>query len=102
DCKRTRNTEPLLLATGETQGGIVQPVFHLVPDGSMAEALLDNPVEFASVLHAMDLRTVRDVLVDRFRERVGFLEDHPDPLPERHDISIRRMDILIIKRDLTG
>ena len=30
-------------------------------------------------LVAVDLRAERDVLVDALRERVGLLEDHPDP-----------------------
>ena len=68
----------------------------------MTEALLDNPVKLTLILHAMDFRAVCNVLVDRFRERVGFLKDHPHPLPERDNIRILCMDILIIKRDLTG
>src|SRR5208337_958861 len=96
------DAEPLLLATGETEGGIVQPVFYFVPDGGMTETLLYVPVKFALVLHAMDLRAVRDVLVDGFRERIGLLEDHTDFLPQGDDIRSLGMDILIIERDLTG
>jgi len=31
------------------------------------------------VLHAEDAQAVGDVVVDRLRERIGALEDHPDP-----------------------
>ena len=41
------------------------------------EALLDDVVHLD--LHAVDLRAEGDVVVDRLRERVGLLEDHPDP-----------------------
>ena len=100
--ERPGNAEPLLLAAREPECRIVQPVLHLVPEGCMAQALLHDPVQLGFVLYAMHLRAVGHILVDGFRERVGFLEDHPDFLPERDHISPRCMDILIIKRDLPG
>ena len=36
------DAEALLLPAGEAQGGVIQAVFHLVPEGRLLEALLGD------------------------------------------------------------
>lgn len=71
------DAEALLLATGKAGAGGVEPVFHFVPQGRAAQGLFDDCVHVGfSLGKAMDARAVGDVLVNGFRERVGFLEHH--------------------------
>ena len=51
---------------------------------------------------AVDARTVGDVLVDGFGERIGLLEDHADARPELHGVDPRRIDIHAVEIDLAG
>lgn len=68
--QRARDTEALLLATGESQGRILQPVRHFIPEGRPTQAALDNGVELVAMAHAEDAWAVGGVLVDRLGKRV--------------------------------
>src|SRR3712207_7736710 len=46
-------------------------------------------------------RTEGDVVVDRLGERVGLLEDHPDPLAHLDRIHVRAVEILAVVEDAT-
>ena len=43
--------------------------------------------------------TVSDVVVDRHRKGIGFLEDHADPAAEMNDIHCTRIYILAVELD---
>src|SRR6202171_198061 len=45
DCERARQAQPLLLAAGKIEGGASQPIFHLVPQPGVLEALLHHFVD---------------------------------------------------------
>ena len=49
DGDRPGDAQPLVLAAGEPQGRLVQPVLDLVPEGRAAEALLHGLVEHLPV-----------------------------------------------------
>jgi hypothetical protein len=48
----------------------------------------------------VDARAVGDVVVDRFRERVGLLEHHADAGAQLHRVDARVVDILAVERDV--
>ncbi len=74
------DAEALLLAAGEAERAGVEAVAHFFPQRGAAEAALDGLVELGLVADALEAKAVDDVLVDCFRERVRFLEDHADAL----------------------
>ena len=49
-------------------------------------------------LDAVQARAVRDVVVDRHRERVRLLEDHPDAAAEVDGVDAGRVDVLAVER----
>jgi hypothetical protein len=71
----------------------VEPVLHLVPEGGLAEGLLDALVHVA--LEPVDLRAPRHVLEDRLRERVRLLEHHPDPAAHDDGVGVA-VDVLAV------
>ena len=81
DGDRPGDAQPLLLAAGQRHPGLLELVLDVVPERGPAEAALDQLVHVALV--AVDPRAEGDVLVDRLRERVRLLEDHPDAAPDR-------------------
>ena len=76
------DAQPLVLAAGESQGRLVQPVLDFVPEGRPAQALLHRLVQRAAVADAGDPQAVGHVLVDRLGERRRLLEDHAHPAPQ--------------------
>ena len=77
--QRAGDAQALLLAAGEAVGGLVQLVLDFVPQRGAAQALLHLVVQSRrGSTDAVDARAVGDVVEDRFRERIGPLEDHAD------------------------
>ena len=76
--ERAGNAQPLRLPAGEAQARGLEPVLHLVPQRGLAQRALDDLIQPALVVLAVDARSIGDVVVDRLRERVGLLEDHAD------------------------
>jgi hypothetical protein len=76
------------------------PVLDLVPERRAPERVLDAVVE--RVLHPEHAEAERDVVVDRLRERVRPLEDHPDPPPngDRVDVPAEQVDAVVDHRSL--
>src|SRR5690606_39260704 len=94
------DAQALLLAAREGCARIVQSVLDLVPQTGAAERLLDDGVEFGTSLSkAMDPRAVRDVFIDRLRERVGLLEHHAYPGAQLHHVHLRAVDIVAVEFD---
>ena len=82
DGERAGDAQPLRLAAGQAQAGLVQPVLDLVPQRGLAQRALDDLVQPGLAADAVDARPVGDVVVDRLRERVRLLEDHADAPPD--------------------
>ena len=61
---------------------------------------LDDLVQ--TLLHAVHARPVRDVVVDRLRERVGLLEDHADPPAHLDRVDVVGVQVLVVESDLPG
>ena len=59
-----------------------EAVLHLVPEHRLAEALLDQRVEFGAVVHAGPPRGVGHVLVDRQRQAHRQRKNHADAPPQ--------------------
>src|SRR5919197_2620136 len=92
DGDRARNAKALLLAAGEAERAALEAVLDLVPERSALQRLLDTLVEV--LLEAQHPRGPGDVVVDRLRERIGLLEDHPDPPPH-----LDRLDAVAVEVD---
>ena len=90
--QRARDAEPLLLAAREAGARFLQPVLHLVPQGRLPEAPLDQVGQIAPCHEPVERRPVGHVVEDRLGERVRPLEHHPDPLAQRHEVGARRED----------
>ena len=65
-----------MLTARETERALFKPVFHFVPDCRAAQRLLDYLVKFYLVLYSVRTRTVRYVVVNTHRKRIGFLKHH--------------------------
>ena len=78
---------------------LVEAVLRLVPERGAAQAPLDDRIEVALPVDPLDAAAERDVLVDRLRERIRFLEDHPDPAPQRVDVQVGIVDVLPFEED---
>ncbi len=89
------DAEALLLAAGKIVGGLVELVFHFVPEGGMAEAFLDGVRH--RKLRAIDAETISHVFEDGFGERIGALEDHADAAAELSNVLGE--DVLAVEQD---
>ena len=96
------DAEALLLAAGEAQGILVEAVLDLVPEGGIAERLLDDLVECLLVADALEAEAVGDVVVNGLGEGVGFLEDHADVAAQGDDVDLRAVDVDAPDADLAA
>ena len=79
----------------------MKPVFDLLPQRRVLEALLDDLVDLR-LGPAEDVRTVRDIVVDRFRKRIGALEQHADLAAKVDDIGIGRQHVVAVEQYFSG
>ena len=100
DRDRAGDAEALLLATGEAEGAVLEPVFDLVPEGGAAQGFLDPLVQAGA--HTEVARRPGDVVVDRLREGVRFLEDHADPPPHLDLVDVAAVDVVAVVEDLAA
>jgi hypothetical protein len=100
DCDRARDAQPLLLAARQRERVRLQPVLHLVPDRRVAQRPLHALVHVA--LHTEVARRPGDVVVDRLGERVGLLEDHPDPPPDLDPVGPAGIHVVAVVEHLTA
>ncbi len=70
------DAQPLLLAPGEAQGVLFQPILHFVPDGRAPEGTLHDIVQLGPAFDPVGAGAVGDVVVNAHREGVRFLEHH--------------------------
>src|SRR5215813_9586374 len=95
----TGDAEALLLATRQRRAGVLQPVFHFVPQRRLAQAALDDLRVVPA--HAVERQPRGHVLVDAHRrERVGALEDHSHPAAEAHRVDAPGVEVLAVDEDL--
>src|SRR5438270_2908096 len=87
DREGARDAKPLLLTSGKSVAADVQPVFDFVPERGGAQASLDGFVDQSALRDSRDPQTVSDIVINRFRERIRFLENHPDTPPEIDDVN---------------
>ena len=80
-----RDAEPLLGFVGQKEGGLFHLVFEVFPEADGPEAPLHDLL-VALLLYSVDGQAVDHVLIHGERERVGPLEDHPDPPPQIDDV----------------
>ena len=89
------DAQALLLAARQAQGGLFQPVFHLVPDGGLTQGLLHHLVQGFSLLRtAVGAGAVGHVVVDGHGEGVGLLEHHADAPAQVGDVHAGGVDLL--------
>ena len=94
------DAQPLLLATGQPERGLLELVFDLSPQRCLGQRLLDQIVHVGD-LHAGDAGTVSDVVVDRLREGVGLLEHHADASADLDWVDILRVDVVVLEEHLS-
>ena len=92
------DAQPLLLSAREAERVVLQPVLHLVPERRLPERPLDAAVEVG--LHPEHPGAERDVVVDRLREGIRLLEDHPDPPPHLDRIDVRAVEVTAVVEHL--
>src|SRR6476620_5984531 len=98
--QRTGNTETLLLTARERQRRVVEAVLDLVPDRRRLETLFDTPAELRpGAGQPIQLDAVGDVLEYRLGERVGFLEHHSYPPPQRHHVGPGPIHVVALDHD---
>ncbi len=100
DGDRPRDAQPLLLATGQAERARLQSVLDLVPQRRAAQRLLDALIQPRA--HAEVARRPGDVVVDRLRERIRLLEDHPDAPPHLDAVGLRPVEVVAVVEHLAG
>src|SRR4051794_17089344 len=98
DRDRAGDAETLLLTAGEAEGAVLEPVFYLVPEGGATQRFLHPLLEAAP--EAEVAGRPGDVVVDRLRERVRFLENHPDSPPHLDPVDVGAVDVVAVVEDL--
>ncbi len=90
------DAQPLLLAAGQAQGRLFQPVLHLVPDGGVPEGLLHDLIQLPPFSDAMGAGAVGDVVIDAHGEGIGLLEHHAHLPAQLVHIHIFVINILLL------
>ena len=96
--QRSCDTQALLLTTAEAQRTFIQPILQLIPDSCLTQTALHNLVQLALLRHAMDTRSISNIIINAFGERIRLLEHHAHAVTQADGINIRK-DILAIQSD---
>src|SRR5204862_471040 len=97
------DAQALLLAAREPGARAAQAVLHLIPQPRARQARAHDVIELrAAARQAMDVRTVGDVVVDRFRKRVRFLEHHADAGAQLRGVLTLIVDVAAVQPDRAG
>jgi hypothetical protein len=89
----------MLLAAGQADGGGVQAVLHLAPEGGAGKRPFDALIELGLAQFFVQTDAEDDVFVDGFRERGWLLEHHADAAAELVEVHARGDDILAADED---
>src|SRR5205085_6650917 len=93
DRERPRDAQALLLAAGKSVTAHLEAVFYFVPERGGTETLLYCFVDQRSFRDAGNAQSVGDIVVNRFRKRVRFLEDHTHAPAEIDDVHAGLIDV---------
>ena len=91
-----------LLAAGEAQRILLQPVLYLVPDGGTPQGALHQLVQLGLAADAVGPGAVGNVVIDAHGEGIGFLKHHADLTAQAAHVRSRRIDIFPPIADLAG
>ena len=89
---RPRDTQALMLPTGQAQGVIMQAVLSLLPQRGSFQAALNDLVESCFTPDTENARTIGYIFIDRFGKRVRLLKDHTNPFAQFGHIQARVED----------
>ena len=98
--ERAGDAEPLLLAAGERQRGMVEVVLDLFPEPGAAGARRRRRARAADLprpLRAARAQPVGDVVEDAHRERVRLLEEHADAAAQLGHVEA--VDVVAVEQD---
>ena len=98
--KGAGKAQELLLSPGEPEGRVVEAVLDGVPETDPVQTPLAHHVELLSLGDAVRLHAGHDVVLDRHRERVGPLEEHPDPPAQRQQVDVLLPEADVVEEDL--
>src|SRR5437764_243150 len=84
------------MSAGKRERAGMQAILGLVPERGAGERALDDLVELPFVAHAADAQAVGDVVVDRLREGIRFLEDHAHAAAQFDDVGVAVIDVLTV------
>ena len=87
------DAQSLLLAAGEAEAAVMEPVLAFVPEGGGAQTVLHGFIEHGFTRFPGDAQAIGDVLVNRLGKGVGLLKDHADAAAEIDDIEVSVVDI---------
>jgi hypothetical protein len=91
------DAEPLLLASGKTETGLVETIFDLFPERRVAKRSLDAPCEEAAIGDPRDAKPVGHVLEDRLGKRIRTLEDHSHAPSNEDRVDVRPINGLAVE-----
>ena len=97
---RARDAETLHLASGKTECALMEAILHLVPEGRRAQGTLHGHIEYGAVFLPGDAERIDNVLVNRHREGVRLLEDHPDAAAQGDNLDRRVVDACPVDGDI--
>ena len=100
DRQGTGDAQALLLPAGEGQAGLVEFILHLIPQGGRLQAVFHDPIQVRLAVDAIQARPIGHVIENGLGERVGALEDHPDPPAHIDHIHAGQEHVLPIQADL--
>ena len=92
------DAQALLLSSRKGERAVLESVLYFVPQRGPAQTLFYGVGQDVATSNSVDARAVGDVVEDRFRERIGLLEDHSDVPTQGDDIRVEQ--ILAEERDL--
>ena len=79
----------------------MQIVFHFIPERGHAQRFFESLVQHLSIAHAVEAQADDDILLDRHgRERIRFLENHPDAPADHRRIHSGAVEIFALEQDL--
>jgi len=82
------DAQALLLAAREAEARGVELVFHLGPEGGVAEGGFDSLVHLGAAQAGVHAQGEGDVFIDRHREGGRFLEHHAHPGAQPGDVAV--------------
>src|SRR5262249_460648 len=86
--QRPRQAKTLLLSDRETQSGVMQSIFHFVPESGFAKRVFRNAKLFPFGNLSKVAHTKEHIFDDSFWKHHGLLEDHSDARSQRINVNV--------------